>query len=77
MEGYLEYFDIDNKIFQIKNNEELIQFKYNDDFKYEFLEEVKENEILKIKGCIDKKDEEIYLLAKDILILPLKEESEE
>lgn len=77
IEGYLESFEMDNKTFQIRNNEELIQFKYNDDFKYEFLEEVKDNEIIKIKGCIDKKDEEIYLLAKDILILPLTEESEE
>lgn len=77
IEGYLESFDFDNNIFYLKNDNEIIKFQYNDDFKYELLDEVKENEIIKIKGCIDKKDDEIFLLAKEILILPIKEESEE
>lgn len=77
IEGYLESFDFDNNIFYLKNDNEIIKFQYNDDFKYELLDEVKENEIIKIKGCIDKKDDEIFLLAKEIMILPIKEESEE
>lgn len=77
IEGYLESFDFDNNIFYLKNDNEIIKFQYNDDFKYELLDEVKENEIIKIKGCIDKKEDEIFLLAKEILILPIKEESEE
>ena len=76
IEGYLESFDFDNNIFYLKNDNEIIKFQYNDDFKYELLDEVKENEIIKIKGCIDKKDDEIFLLAKEIMILPIKEESE-
>lgn len=77
IEGYLESFDFDNNIFYLKNDNEIIKFQYNDDFKYELLDEVKENEIIKIKGCIDKKDDEIFLLAKEIMIIPVKEESEE
>lgn len=77
IEGYLESFDFDNNIFYLKNDNEIIKFQYNDDFKYELLDEVKENEIIKIKGCIDKKDDEIFLLAKEIMIIPIKEESEE
>ena len=77
IEGYLESFDFDNNIFYLKNDNEIIKFQYNDDFKFELLDEVKENEIIKIKGSIDKKDDEIFLLAKEILILPIKEESEE
>ena len=77
IEGYLESFDFDNNIFYLKNDNEIIKFQYNDEFKYELLDEVKENEIIKIKGCIDKKDDEIFLLAKEIMILPIKEESEE
>lgn len=77
IEGYLESFDFDNNIFYLKNDNEIIKFQYNDDFKYELLDEVKENEIIKIKGCIDKKDEEIFLLAKEIMIIPIKDESEE
>ena len=60
IEGYLESFDFDNNIFYLKNDNEIIKFQYNDDFKYELLDEVKENEIIKIKGCIDKKDDEIF-----------------
>lgn len=77
IEGYLESFDFDNNIFYLKNDNEIIKFQYNDEFKYELLDEVKENEIIKIKGCIDKKDDEIFLLAKEIMIIPIKEESEE
>ena len=77
IEGYLESFDFDNNIFYLKNDNEIIKFQYNDDFKYELLDEVKENEIIKIKGCIDKKEDEIFLLAKEIMIIPIKEESEE
>lgn len=77
IEGYLESLDFDNNIFYLKNDNEIIKFQYNDDFKYELLDEVKENEIIKIKGCIDKKDDEIFLLAKEIMIIPIKEESEE
>lgn len=77
IEGYLESFDFDNNIFYLKNDNEIIKFQYNDDFKYELLDEVKENEIIKIKGCIDKKDDEIFLLAKEIMIIPIKKESEE
>ena len=77
IEGYLESFDFDNNIFYLKNDNEIIKFQYNDDFKYELLDEVKENEIIKIKGCIDKNDDEILLLAKAIMIIPITEESEE
>ena len=77
IEGYLESFDFDNNIFYLKNDNEIIKFQYNDEFKYELLDEVKENEIIKIKGCIDKKEDEIFLLAKEIMIIPIKEESEE
>lgn len=77
IEGFLESYDFEKNTFNLKNNDEIIQFKYREDFKFELLEEVKSNEIIKIKGSIDIDGNEIFLLAKDILLLPIKEESEE
>lgn len=77
IEGFLESYDFEKNIFNLKNNDEIIQFKYREDFKFELLEEVKSNEIIKIKGSIDIDGNEIFLLAKDILLLPINEESED
>ena len=39
MDGYLYDRDLENKKFQIKNNEDIIEFRYNEDFKENSLEE--------------------------------------
>ena len=46
IDGYLYDRDIDNKSFQIKNEEDIIEFKFNDDFKVENLEELEGTELI-------------------------------
>ena len=70
IDGYLYDRDLENKSFQIKNNEDIIEFKYNEDFKESNLEELQENELIRIKGSFDQDDEGIFYLAKDMLVLP-------
>ena len=70
MEGYLYDRDIDNKSFQIKNNEDIVEFRFNDDFKVEHLEELQGNELIRIKGSFDQDENGLFYLAKDMLVLP-------
>ena len=58
------------KSFQIKNEEDIIEFKFNDDFKVENLEELEGTELIRIKGSIDHDEKGIFYLAKDMLIMP-------
>ena len=70
IDGYLYDKNIDNKSFQIKNEEDIIEFKFNDDFKVENLEELEGTELIRIKGSIDQDEKGIFYLAKDMLIMP-------
>lgn len=70
IEGYLYDKDLDNKSFQIKNNNDVIGFRFNDEFKVKKLEELQENELIRIKGSLDQDEKEIFYLAKDILVMP-------
>ena len=77
IEGYLYDRDLENKSFQIKNNEDIIEFRFNEDFKVELLEELQGNEIIRIKGSFDQDKEGIFLMARDILVLPNFSQGEE
>lgn len=70
IDGYLYNRDLENKSFQIKNNEDIIEFKYNEDFKESNLEELQGNELIRIKGSFDQDEDGIFYLAKDMLVLP-------
>lgn len=70
MDGFLVSKDLENKKFQIKNNDDIIEFKYDENFKESNLEELQENELIRIKGSFDQDDEGIFYLAKDMLVLP-------
>ena len=70
IDGYLYDRDLENKSFQIKNNEDIIEFKYNEDFKESSLEELQGNELIRIKGSFDQDENGIFYLAKDMLVLP-------
>ena len=70
IEGYLLDKDFDNKSFQIKNNDDVIEFRFNDDFKVENLEELQGNELIRIKGSFDQDENGIFYLAKDMLVMP-------
>lgn len=70
MDGYLYDRDLENKKFQIKNNEDFIEFRYNEDFKESSLEELQGNELLRIKGSFDQDENGLFYLAKDMLVLP-------
>ncbi len=70
MDGYLYDRDLENKKFQIKNNEDIIEFRYNEDFRESSLEELQGNELLRIKGSFDQDENGLFYLAKDMLVLP-------
>lgn len=70
MDGYLYDRDLENKKFQIKNNEDIIEFRYNEDFKESSLEELQGKELLRIKGSFDQDENGLFYLAKDMLVLP-------
>lgn len=70
MDGFLVIKDLENKKFQIKNNDDIIEFRYDENFKESNLEELQENELIRIKGSFDQDDEGIFYLAKDMLVLP-------
>ena len=70
MDGFLVSKDLENKKFQIKNNDDIIEFRYDENFKESNLEELQENELIRIKGSFDQDDEGIFYVAKDMLVLP-------
>ena len=70
MDGFLVSKELENKKFQIKNNDDIIEFRYDENFKESNLEELQENELIRIKGSFDQDDEGIFYLAKDMLVLP-------
>lgn len=70
MDGFLVSKDLENKKFQIKNNDDIIEFRYDENFKESNPEELQENELIRIKGSFDQDDEGIFYLAKDMLVLP-------
>ena len=70
MDGFLVSKDLENKKFQIKNNDDIIEFRYDENFKESNLEELQENELIRINGSFDQDDEGIFYLAKDMLVLP-------
>lgn len=69
IQGYLINVDYENNSFQIKNGEDIIEFKYNDDFDKELLEDLNINDVILVNGSIDK-DIDIFYLAKTILVYP-------
>ena len=77
IEGYLYDRDLENKSFQIKNNEDIIEFRFNEDFKVELLEELQGNEIIRIKGSFDQDEEGIFMMARDFLVMPSFSQGEE
>ena len=70
MDGFLVSKDLENKKFQIKNNDDIIEFRYDENFKESNLEELQENELIRINGSFGQDDEGIFYLAKDMLVLP-------
>ena len=70
IDGYLYSKDLDNKSFQIKNNEDIVEFKFNDAFNIKNLEELEGNELIRIKGSFDEDENGLFYLAKDILVMP-------
>ena len=77
IEGYLYDRDLDNKSFQVKNNEDIIEFRFNDDFRIDLIEELQGNEIIRVKGSFDQDEEGIFLMVRDILVLPNFTQGEE
>lgn len=70
IEGYLYDRDLENKSFKVTNNEDIIEFRYNDDFNITLLEELNGNELIRVKGAFDKDENDIFFLARGILIMP-------
>ena len=76
IEGYLFDKDLENKCFRVQCNSDVIEFKYNNDFKVRLLENLKGNEIFLVKGALDQDDFGTFYLAKDIIIEPYIREGE-
>ena len=70
IEGYIFDKDFENKSFLIKNNDDVFQFRFNEDFKIEELKELQENEVVRVKGSFDQDENGMFFLAKDILVMP-------
>jgi len=70
IEGYIKEINKDDNTIKILNNDDLIEFKYNEDFKLDELEEVLETELVRIKGSFDQDENGIFYLAKDFLVMP-------
>ena len=70
MDGFLVSKDLENKKFQIKNNDDIIEFRYDENYKESNLEELQENELMRVEVSFDQDDEGIFYLAKDMLVLP-------
>lgn len=70
IEGYLFDSDIDNKIFRVQCEDDVIEFRFNDEFHIGVLENLKGNEIIRIRGSFDCDGNGIFLLAKGILVMP-------
>lgn len=78
VEGYLCSIDLENKSFRIKNNDSIIELKYNYDFKAAKVEELEGNEYIRVKGQLDNdKDGNMIFLAQDILVFFNTKEGEE
>ena len=76
IEGYLFDRDLDNNSFRIQNNSDVIEFRYNNDFNIRLLEELKGNELIRIKGAFDKDDKGLFLLAIGMLVMPTFKEGD-
>ena len=70
IEGYLYDRDLENKSFIVKSNEDIIEFRYNDNFNVALLEELEGNKLIRIKGAFDKDDKGIFFLALRLLVMP-------
>ena len=77
MEGYIFDVDFENKSFLIKNNDDVFQFRFNEDFKIEELKELQENEVVRVKGSFDQDEEGIFMMARDFLVMPSFSQGEE
>lgn len=77
MEGYIFDIDFENKSFLIKNNDDVFQFRFNEDFKIEELKELQENEVVRVKGSFDQDEEGIFMMARDFLVMPSFSQGEE
>ena len=67
----------EKKSFLIKNNDDVFQFRFNDDFKIEELKELQENEVVRVKGSFDQDEEGIFMMARDFLVMPSFSQGEE
>ena len=77
IEGYIFDKDFEKKSFLIKNNDDVFQFRFNEDFKIEELKELQENEVVRVKGSFDQDEEGIFMMARDFLVMPSFSQGEE
>lgn len=70
MDGYIFDKDLTKKCFKIKNNEDIIEFRYKNDFDESKINELNGDDLIRIKGSFDQDEYGLFYLASDILVLP-------
>lgn len=68
IEGYITEKDLDNKSFLLKNNDEVYEFIYNDEFNTDDLIEINEEQVVRVKGSFDMENDSLVLKAEGILV---------
>ena len=68
IEGYITEKDLENKSFLLKNNSEVYEFKYNDEFNIDLLDEITSDQVVRVKGSFDMEEHALFLKAEGILV---------
>ena len=68
IEGYIIEKDFENKSFLLKNNNEVYEFIYSDEFNTDELLEISEEQVVRVKGSFDMKNDSLFLKAEGILV---------
>lgn len=60
----------DKEMITIKSNNSIFDLYFHDSFNRDVLENVVENDVVRVKGELDKKDGELIFRIKNLLIMP-------
>lgn len=68
IEGYIIEKDLEKKSFLLKNNNEVYEFIYSDEFNTDELLEISEEQVVRVKGSFDMKNDSLFLKVEGILV---------
>ena len=68
IEGYIIEKDLEKKSFLLKNKNEVYEFIYSDEFNTDELLEISEEQVVRVKGSFDMKNDSLFLKVEGILV---------